>query len=259
VFDLAGTGTVTNGPTAPFSTSGYSESGVMYAPGKILRAGGGDPAQAQAAVIDMNVPNPAWRSVAPMAHARRRMNLTLLADGTVLAVGGTGRADDPAAAVLKAEIFDPGTETWRTVDAMAEPRMYHSTAVLLPDGRVLTAGGEPSPARLHAQVYSPPYLFAGERPTITASPASASFGSTFAVGTAAPGEVSSVALIRPSATTHAIDMNQRYVPLEFTADGSSLQAQAPANGAIAPPGDYLLVIEDADGTPSVGEFIRLGA
>lgn len=258
IFDVAGTGTMANGPRAPFSTSGYSESAVMYAPGKILRAGGGDPAQAQAAVIDMNAPNPTWRSVAPMAHARRRMNLTLLADGTVIAIGGTNRSDEAKGAVKVAEIFDPATETWRSVDAMAEPRMYHSTAVLLPDGRVLSAGGEVTGARLHAQIYSPPYLFRGPRPEITSAPATAGYGSTFAVGTTDPGSITSVALIRPSAVTHAYDMNQRYVPLAFTATGGALQVTAPASGGIAPPGDYMLVVEGPTGVPSVAEFVRIG-
>jgi hypothetical protein len=199
-----------------------------------------------------------WRTVAPMAHARRRMNLTLLADGTVLAVGGTNKSDDVAGAVKPAEIFDPATETWRTVDAMAEPRMYHSTAVLLPDGRILSTGGEASGARLHAQIYSPPYLFQGPRPEITAAPAAADYGATFTVGTSDPASVTSVALIRPSAVTHAYDMNQRYVPLAFTAGAGGLEVTAPASGGIAPPGDYMLVIEGPTGVPSTAQFVRVG-
>ena len=47
--------------------------------------------------------------------------------------------------------------------------MYHSSAVLLPDGRVVVGGGEAA-GRLRAQIYSPPYLFKGARPTISGSP-----------------------------------------------------------------------------------------
>ncbi|HSL75957.1 MAG TPA: kelch repeat-containing protein, partial [Candidatus Limnocylindrales bacterium] len=61
----AGTGTWTAGPTGLWSTSGYSESDVMYLPGKILRAGGGDPAIKRAAVVDMTAASPAWREIAP--------------------------------------------------------------------------------------------------------------------------------------------------------------------------------------------------
>ena len=88
---------------------------AMYRPGKILRAGGGDPAIARTAVIDMNAASPAWREIDPMANARRRMNLTILADGTVLAIGGTASADSEAAAVLATEIWNPDTEKWTTV------------------------------------------------------------------------------------------------------------------------------------------------
>ena len=86
-----------------------------------------------------------------------------------MAIGGTGQSDSEAAAVLQGEIWNPTTEAWTTVASMGEARMYHSSAVLLPDGRVVVGGGEAS-GRLRAQVYSPPYLFNGSRPTILVSP-----------------------------------------------------------------------------------------
>ena len=162
LLNPAGNGSWTPGPTALYSTNGYSESAVQYLPGKILRAGGGDPSIKPAMVVDMNVANPAWREIDNMAFARRRMNLTLLADGTVMAIGGTGSGDSEAAAVLAGEIWDPATEDWTTVEAMTEARMYHSSAVLLADGRIVVGGGEVG-GRLRAQIYSPPYLFKGAR------------------------------------------------------------------------------------------------
>ncbi len=257
ILDTSGTGSWTNGPTAPWSTSGYSESAVMYRPGKILRAGGGDPAQARAAVIDMTAGSPAWREIASMSFARRRMNLTLLADGTVMAIGGTGQADSEAAAVLAGEIWDPNTEAWTTVASMGEARMYHSAAVLLPDGRVVVGGGETS-GRLRAQIYSPPYLFKGARPTISTAPSAAGYGTTFAVTSPDAADVVSVALLRPSAATHAFDMDQRYVPLSFTRSGSTLTVTAPAGGGVAPPGIYELVLKNSAGVPSVASFVRVG-
>jgi hypothetical protein len=255
-FGVSGSGSLTSGPRAPFSTSGYSESTAMY-DGKILRAGGGDPAKTQAAVIDTKAPAPAWHLVESMAYPRRRMNLPILADGTVMAVGGTRTSDNVADAVLQGEIFDPATEQWSTVASMTEARMYHSTALLLPDGRVLTAGGEAS-GRLHAQIYSPPYLFRGPRPTISSSPEVATYGGSFQVGTPDADRIGTVALIRPSAVTHALDMNQRYVSLSFTAGSGALQVTAPADGGTAPPGYYMLVIEDTSGIPSVAAWVRIG-
>ena len=256
-IDHSGTGSWTAGPAAPWSTSGYSESDVMYRPGKVLRAGGGDPAIKRAAVVDMTAASPAWREIAPMAFARRRMNLTLLADGSVIAIGGTASSDSETAAVLAAEIWDPNTEQWTTVAAMAEARMYHSSAVLLPDGRIVVGGGEAA-GRLRAQIYSPPYLFKGPRPTIQNAPGAAAYGSSFSFTSAEAADLASVALIRPSAATHAIDMNQRYVPLAFTRSGTTVTVSAPASGGIAPPGDYMLIAKSSAGVPSVASWIRIG-
>src|SRR5262249_18073533 len=153
-------------------------SAVMYQPGKILKAGsasdGGfppDPSSATVYVIDMNQPNPAWRQVASMAFPRSFLNLTLLPDGNVLATAGgiTKDGESLANAVHAAEIWSPVTETWTTVANMAVPRLYHSEALLLPDGRVFVSGGGNDAGivdQLSAEIYSPPYLFKGARPVI---------------------------------------------------------------------------------------------
>jgi PKD repeat protein len=244
------------GPTAPFGSHAYSESGAMYGAGKILRAGGGDPATNRTQVIDVNAADPQWRETAPMAFPRRRMNTPILLDGTIMAVGGTRQADDKTQAILDGEIWNPETERWTTVAAMSEARMYHSTALVLPDGRVVTAGGE-ADGRLRAQVYSPPYLFKGPRPVISSSPGSAGYGSRFTVSTDAT-DIAKVALLRPSGVTHAIDMNQRYVPLSFTKSGTTLDVAAPRSANDAPPGYYMLVVTNAQGVPSVATWVRLG-
>jgi hypothetical protein len=233
-LDVAGSGTWSAGPTAPFGSSSYSESGAMYAPGQILRAGGGDPAVARSQIIDTTAAAPKWEETSAMAFSRRRMNTPILLDGSVMAVGGTRASDNEAQAILDGEIWSPATKTWKTVASMSEARMYHSTALTLPDGRVVTAGGEAG-GRLRAQVYSPPYLFKGSRPVITSSPASAQYGAGFTVSTNVT-NIAKVALMRPSAVTHAIDMNQRYVPLTFTQTGSDLAVTAPPSANHAPPG-----------------------
>ena len=257
-LDLDNGGSWTAGPTNSFGSSGYAESAVQYEPGKILRAGGGDPAFANAAVIDFNVANPQWRDIAPMHHARRRHDLTLMADGSVLAVGGTGRADSESDAVLIPEVWDPETEVWTELPAMAEARMYHSSTVLLPDGRVVVAGGEAA-GRKRAQVFSPPYLQQGPRPTITSAPTVAAWASTISISTPDAADISKVALLRAAGSTHTFDHNQRYVPLDFTAQTGSLTVQTPVDGWTAPPGDYMLVIENSAGVPSVAEWVRIGS
>jgi hypothetical protein len=267
-----GSGIWSPGPAGGSRTIPYTESDAMYLPGKILRAGGtilpnpgggGQPGSNRAEVVDMTSVAPAWRDTSPMAFARRRLNLVMLADGQVMAEGGTNLDDDPSQAVLAGEIWNPDTEQWTTVASMAVPRMYHSAATLLPDGRVLTAGGEPSSAGgvtpPTAQVYSPPYLFKGPRPTIAAAPDAARYGSAFYLSTPDARSIASVALIRPSAVTHSINMDQRYVPLSFQGAPDGLTVTAPAGGGVAPPGWYMLVIKNGSGVPSVASWIEIGA
>jgi len=242
-------------------------SSVMYRPGLVMKSGLGrnvDFSSANAVkttyVIDMTQPSPAWRQTASMAFARTQHNLTVLPDGTVLGTGGGGVSDvfNTGAAVLAAELWSPTTETWTTMAAMQVPRLYHSTALLLPDGRVLSAGGgrfgidQPS-----AEIYSPPYLFKGPRPTITSAPTQVAYGASFTVQTPDAATVSAVSLIRSGSVTHAINMDQRFLSLTFQAGSGALTVHAPANGNQAPPGSYMLFLLDGNGVPSVAKILRI--
>ncbi|MGH3126858.1 MAG: galactose oxidase-like domain-containing protein, partial [Gaiellaceae bacterium] len=252
-------------------------SAVMYRPNKIMKSGSwatpeadGIPptynAHGRTAVLDMNAPSPAWRETAPMAFGRAYQTLTLLPDGTVLVSGGMSTSDgvDITKAVLPAEIWNPDTETWTTVAPLQNGREYHSTAILLKDGRVLMAGGGSLPGSIavnqrNAEIYSPPYLFKGPRPTITSAPAGASYGSSFDVVTPNAGQIAKVSLIRLGAVTHGFDQNQRFQFLTFTGGAGRVTVDAPASANLAPPGDYMLSLVDTNGVPSVSAFIRLSA
>ncbi len=141
-LDTSGTGAWTVVANRSAGNRDYAPA-VMYADGKVLVVGGGDPPTTAAEVIDLNQASPAWRTVAPMAVARRQLNATLLPDGKVLVTGGTSGPgfNNATTPVFAAEMWDPASETWSTMASAQFHRRYHSTALLLPDGRVLTTGG----------------------------------------------------------------------------------------------------------------------
>jgi hypothetical protein len=225
---------------------------------KVLYAGGtkGLAATNTAEVIDMSASAPAWRNTAPMNAARANLNLVLLLDGNVLAVGG-GRVPPYGTAVRQAELYDPSTGKWKLMAAQQAQRTYHSTAFLLPDGRVISAGSDFGFQAETYEIFSPPYLFKGPRPAIDSAPGSVGYGQSFGIGTPDESDIERVALVRPGATTHAADFDQRYVELAFSAGTGELQAIAPGSGSEAPPGYYMLVIVNSSGVPSVARFVHL--
>jgi hypothetical protein len=242
----------------------------MYAPGKILYAGGGDPPTASAEVINLNEASPSWRSVPGMAYARRQMNATLLADGSVLVTGGTSGAgfNNQAGAVHFAELWNPRNESWTTMAPETKNRTYHSTALLLPDGRVLSSGsgGEGVPlvnSEFSAQLFSPPYLFNSDgtpasRPTITSAPSQLSYGQSFSVQTPDAGVIARGTLIRLSSVTHAFNQSQLIYHLAFAATGSTtVSATAPTSGNLAPPGPYMLFLISESGVPSEATMVTV--
>ena len=193
-----------------------------------------------------------------MNNGRVWPNSVLLPDGKVLAVGG-GRGGTYANPVLQSELFDPATETWSVMASQQAPRVYHGTAVLLPDGRVLSAGHDNGGYQTTGEVYSPPYLFKGARPTIAGAPSSVGYGAQFSVSTPDAGSIERIALLRPSSTTHSLNQDQRSVDLAFSVtDANTLSVAAPGGGIEAPPGPYMLFLISASGVPSVASFIDVG-
>jgi hypothetical protein len=234
---------------------------VMYQPGKVLYAGGGRTTNT-AEIIDLNRGAPAWQWTGSMAFARRHLNATLLPTGEVLVTGGTAGTEhtDETKAVFAAEMWNPGTGVWTRLSSGSVVRGYHSTAILLPDGRVLVSGNgdsERASNQHSAELYSPPYLFKGARPVISSSPSSSGYGRVFFVGTAQASSVASVSLVRLGSTTHAINMNQRFNALSFSVAEGGINVRAPESRNLAPPGHYLLFILNGNGVPSRGKFIRL--
>ncbi len=272
--DMAWIDTRGNGSSVPAGrrgddTPGFAGPVVMYEAGKILKVGGatwnnGVPASASAYVIDTTSGVADVRKLAPMAYPRVYANSVVLPNGQVLVVGGQTYAQEfsDSNAVLAPELFDPQTETFTVLPPISVPRNYHSIAMLLPDARVVSAGGGLCAcAADHAdlQILSPPYLFnadgsAATRPVISAAPARVGYGGTVTVQTTAA--VSAFSMVRIGASTHTVDNSQRRVSLGFSAtDSTHYQVSIPSNPGILIPGQWMLFAMDAQGTPSVAKIV----
>ncbi|GGF49704.1 hypothetical protein GCM10011519_24570 [Marmoricola endophyticus] len=256
---------------------------AAYRPDKVLVTGGGDLTEGGAehvptrtsVVVDTSGTGTTTTTTGSMAYPRRQHNLTVLPDGSVLATGGMRRSVDHlvdlSAAVFAAERWSPTTGTWTTLASAAKVREYHSTATLLPDGRVMTGGGgicktcvNVGYLEKNVEYFSPPYLFAADgtaavRPRLTKVPATVRPGSTFSLRSPAASTIRSMALVRLGAPTHSTDAGQRYVPLSFTTSGTTVTVSAPADQKVAPPGYYMLFAVNDKGVPSVAPIVRVGA
>jgi PKD repeat protein len=231
---------------------------------RVMIMGGDNPATATAEVIDLSVATPSWRSLPSMSGPRIDMNAVILPTGKILALGGSAQHNVPSTATYAADLFDPVTETWSSAGANAYPRLYHSVALLLPDGRVWVAGSNPTEGTYdnRMEVYSPAYLFKADgtpaaRPTISAAPAVIGWGAGFQISTPNAASIASVVLMRNGSSTHGFDMEQRHLSLSFTAGTGTLSVTSPPNGRIAPPGYYMLFLVDTNGVPSVAKFIQI--
>jgi hypothetical protein len=275
-MQTVGTATYQFNPTTNVWTAGPSMNlyrhydGLVLLPGlqQVLVAGGRQVmedsglATNTAEMIDFSQPNPQWTYVAPMNYPRENLNLVMLPDGTVLAVGGGQGSTSSvrptyANPVFAAELFNPTSGTWTVMASQQVQRTYHSTALLLPDGRVVSAGSDYGEQEKTLEVYSPPYLFNGTRPTITSSPASVGYNQQFCIVTPNAANITQVALVKAESTTHTNRFDERYVSLSFTIGNGQITATSPLNGNYAPPGYYLLSIVNSSGVPAVMPFIQV--
>jgi hypothetical protein len=242
-------------------------------------------AQRSTETIDAKRHHPRWRWSSDQNVSRSWPNTVLLPDGSMVTVGGGNGIDRTYGNYRTSsdglrrhvELYDPATGKWSLGPPQQEDRTYHSVGLLLPDGRVWSAGDDRYPEIVFGdgsrgfsqsdtgEIYSPPYLFgsngqplsAAQRPQIVSAPGALSYGHAFSVTTAGPKPGSAV-LVAPSAVTHGADMHQRLVRLDTTSTGAtSIGLKAPPSGKVAPPGYYMLFVLDARGTPSVAHWVQV--
>ena len=269
----AGIGAVSQIGTVTTSNVGASGGAVMFAPGRILLVGGGqrtntDPTvgSAEASVIDINGVAPQVTQTGSMAKGRNWLNATVLPNGEVFVNGGTG-SGMATNAVYESEIWNPATGTWRTAASARRIRTYHSSAVLLPNGSVFTAGGGASgpEANFNAEMYYPPYLFTRSNGTVTWAdrPEFRSVQGRIAYGAEAlfdmkdARSIQSVSLTTLGSSTHSFMADQRRVPLSFSQSGDQLSITFPVSPTLAAPGFYLLHAVDGSGVPTPSQIIEL--
>jgi hypothetical protein len=246
-----------------------------------------------ATMFDERSPDNGWNDITSkrrgaLNHPRSHANTVLLPDGSMVEIGGgwgdkkgggeNGAPNQWAAAPfhLTTELWSPRSRSWRLGPPQREFRTYHSTAILLPDGRVVSAGDDYSGrfsgaeatrnfTQDSAEIYEPPYLFDGNRkaprPKLRKAPKTATWDKSVKLGVKAARKdrpVTRAVLVAPSSVTHAVDMNQRYVPLRVKRDRKGgFTARMPGDANIAPPGYYMLFVLDRSGTPSVARWMRL--
>lgn len=226
-------------------------------------------ATARTAVVDLRDAEPRYRPGPALGKPTRYPNLVITPDDKVLISGGSsGYRGSSDSDIFECNLYDPKTNTLTRMADSEVGRNYHSEALLLPDGRVLTLGGDPlfgdkantrpGTFERRLEVYSPPYLYRGNRPTIAGGPTEVGYGESALFTSPQAGGLESARLIRPSAVTHVTDVEQRSIALTMTQRGDGFSVKVPSSRGLVPAGWYLLFVNDAEGTPSVGRWVHVG-
>ena len=211
----------------------------------------------------VNTLNGAIGPAPPNVRARSHVNTTILPDGSLFTNGGgigTAGGNLYANPVTTGELRNPATGAWTETDPQADERTYHSTSLLLPDGRVISMGDDRQEhssnlALRTLEFYWPPYLYKGARPAIGHAPAGAPYGVSVGIGTA--DGIAKAVLMKLGSTTHALDVDQRSIELPVAPVAGGVQFTTPSNPNAAPPGYYMLFLVNGQGVPSVAKMIRL--
>ena len=243
-----------------------------YTP-RIMNFGGGNPATPSTEIINLSTTSPSWSSGPNMSTGRLEMNAVILPNGKILAEGGSVNDEVPDTPGKHANLYNPTSNTFSSGGTAAYSRLYHSTALLLPDATVMSLGSNPVSGGYEPaiEIYTPPYLYNASdqlivsRPAITSAPVGVlGYGAPFTINYTSSNGISSAVLMRPGSATHAFDMEQRLVGLCGPAPqppcgpgGGTLRLATPPNGNIAPPGYYMLFLLDSAGVPSKAKFIHL--
>ncbi|MFI5935590.1 galactose oxidase-like domain-containing protein [Actinoplanes sp. NPDC051494] len=258
-----------------------TSSSVLLAPAqdqRVMIFGGGGVGESEVStkrtdIIDLTEKTPSYQPGPDLPAPARYLNAVLLPDDTVFTTGGSSgyrggkHGDQTRSDLFNSQIYQPGQNVFETAAESTVGRNYHSEAILLPDGRVVTMGSDPlydesgkGPGTFEKriEVYSPPYLFQGARPTISGGPEQVKRGTTVDFTSPDAGRISKARLVRPSAVTHVLDVDQRSVALDITPKGGeTLGLTVPKTRGLVPSGWYMLFLMDDKGIPSVARWVQV--
>ncbi|MEV6108426.1 kelch motif-containing protein [Streptomyces sp. NPDC051940] len=243
---------------------------------KVMVLGGGGVGESKKStkrttIVDLTTSDPVYRDGPDLPERTRYLNSVILPDDSVFTTGGSrdyrGRS---ASNVLKAQFYDPGSNSFRQAADPVVGRNYHTEALLLPDGRVAVFGSDSlfsdkgntrqGTFEQRIEVYEPPYLHhkdIAKRPVIGDGPQRPSVGGKATYEVKGASRVSKVRLLRPSSVTHVTDVEQRSVQLDFTKRGGTVTVKIPSDRSLVPPGWYMLTMTDTEGLPSEAKWVHL--
>ncbi len=240
---------------------------------KYMIIGGGGVGQsrkstARTAIADLSKPNPHWVAGPSLGQPTRYPNAVIAPNGEVIITGGSrlyrGEEDSD---IFECHAYNPQTNKLTSLAESTVGRNYHSEDLLLPDGRIVTLGGNPLYGNKadttegyfeqRIEIYSPPYLFHGERPTLTGGPSQLTRGESAVYTTPHPEKIAAAELIRPSAVTHVTDSEQRLIALDIRREAGAIQITVPTGAGLVPPGYYMLFVRNREATPSVARWVHI--
>jgi hypothetical protein len=244
---------------------------------RVMILGGGgvgesEESTARTDIADLDAASPRYTPGPDLPEPVRYLSTVVLPDDTVLTTGGSSGyrggpyRGEPRSDLFNSQIYHPRRNAFETAAESTVGRNYHSEAILLPDGRVITMGGDPLYDRTgknagtfeqRIEIYSPPYLFRGERPEITGGPVTVDRGSSAFFGTPDASRIATARLVRPSAVTHVTDVDQRSVALGLQRSPNGLQVTVPEKYGLVPSGWYMLFLVDDKGIPSTARWVRV--
>ncbi|MFD0003610.1 galactose oxidase-like domain-containing protein [Streptomyces sp. NPDC127178] len=240
---------------------------------KYMVIGGGGVGESKEAsektrLIDLQADSPKFADGPSLEKGTRYPQASVLPDDTVLVSGGSedyrGRGDSN---ILQAHLYRAGAKEF---DRVADPlvgRNYHSGSILLPDGRVMFFGSDslyadkantkPGKFEQRIEIYTPPYLYRDAQPSLSGGPQTIKRGGTGTFTSQHASSIENVRLMRPSASTHVTDVDQRSVKLDFKKSGDKITVDVPTNRNLVPSGWYMLFVTDDQGTPSKAQWVKV--